>query len=105
MKTHSEPRSGRRGDVVAKRNHFGLYETRHSPPRKAPTAAQTEAWAEFGWVAKAWQDLTEEQREAWNTRRSQAKTKSRLGQRWSLTGQTFFSRVNNTRPGVVVDGY
>ena len=99
MKTHSEPRSGRRGDIVAKSNHFGPYETKHTPPRKAPTAAQEESWAEFGWLAKAWQDLTEEQRQAWNARCSQAKSKSRLGKRWSLTGQTFFNRVNNNRSG------
>jgi hypothetical protein len=99
MKTLSEPRSGRRGDTVAKSNHFGPYECKHNPSRKAPTADQKDAWAEFGWVNKAWQDLTDEQREAWNTRCSQAKTKSRLGKRWSLTGQTYFGRVNNLRAG------
>jgi hypothetical protein len=99
MKTLSEPRSGRRGDIVAKSNHFGPYETKQTPPRKAPTADQAESWAEFGWITKAWQDLTDEQRQAWNVRCSQAKTKSRLGKRWSLTGQTFFGRVNNSRPG------
>ncbi len=99
MKTRSEPRSGKRGDVVAKSNHFGPYEAKHSPPKTAPTAPQEDAWGEFGWVAKAWQNLTEEQRQAWNARARQEKTRSRLGKRWSLTGQTYFGRVNNFRAG------
>ena len=40
MKTRSEPRSGKRGDVVAKSNYFGPYESKHSPPKTAPTAAK-----------------------------------------------------------------
>jgi hypothetical protein len=97
MKTRGEPRSGKRGDVVAKSNHFGPYESKHSSSKKAPTAAQEDAWAEFGWVAKACQNLTEEQRQAWNARARQDKTRSRLGKRWSLTEQTCFGRINNFR--------
>jgi hypothetical protein len=97
MKTRSEPRSGKRGDVVAKSNHFGPYKSKHSPSKKVPTAAQEDAWAEFGRVATAWEGLTEEQRQAWNAKARQEKSRSRLGKRWSLTGQTCFARINNFR--------
>ena len=40
-----------------------------------------------------------QQCQAWNARCGEARSKSRMGKRWSLTGQTLFDRVNNSRSG------
>lgn len=99
MKTPKSPQSGKRGKVVASRNHFGSYERAHSPPNKTPTAAARRAQTEFRTVASAWQHLTEEQRLAWIAEARHVKSRSRLGESYPLTGQTYFVRVNNSRAG------
>ena len=97
MKIRKSPRSGKRGNVVASRNHFGPYEREHTSPKKERTPAQQSSQAQFGAVAKVWDQLTEPQRQAWIAQAKEAKSKSRLSERWSLTGQTYFIRVNNSR--------
>jgi hypothetical protein len=97
MKSRTEPRSGKHENMVAKSNAFGPYDSKHSPPRTPPSALQKQMRAEFGDVSKAWEDLTDEQRQIWNTRHREAKSKSRLGQRWALTGQTWFMSINKSR--------
>jgi len=41
--------------------------TRYTPPSTPPTQAQLDAWAHFGDAVRAWQALTLEQKEVWNT--------------------------------------
>jgi hypothetical protein len=97
MKTINVPQSGKLGDIVASKNHSGPYLRKHTPPRKKPTYSQTHSRGEFGAVAKAWGNLTDEQYQAWRARAAQEKSKPRLGKCYSLTGQTFFARINNPR--------
>ena len=97
MKTPKGPQSGKRGRVVASRNHFGSYERAHTPPGKDRTPAQQRTSAGFGAVAKTWSELTEEQRLAWMSKARHSKSRSRLGESYTLTGQTYFMRVNSLR--------
>jgi len=48
MKTPKGPQSGKRGKVVASRNHFGSYERAHTSPKKDRTPAQQRTTAGFG---------------------------------------------------------
>jgi hypothetical protein len=97
MKAITVPQSGKAGEIVASKNHSGPYHRKHSPQRKKPTAARKHTQGEFRAVLKAWGELTTEQYQSWNERARREKSKPRLGKRWSLTGQTFFGRVNNPR--------
>ncbi len=99
MKTPRSLQSGKRGKVIASRNHFGSYERQHAVPKKVRTSAQQSTSAGFGAIAKAWSALTEAQRLAWIAEARQARSRSRLGESYALTGQTYFMRVNNVRAG------
>jgi hypothetical protein len=99
MKTPKGPQSGKRGKVVASRNHFGSYEREHTSPKKDRTPAQQRTTAGFGVISKVWSQLTEAQRLAWMAEARHSKSRSRLGESYSLTGQTYFMRVNNLRAG------
>jgi hypothetical protein len=100
MKTPRDRQSGKRGNAVASHNHFGSYERAHSPPQKDRTPAQQGTTAGFGVISKGWNRLTEAQRLDWIAEARHAKTRSRLGQSYRLTGQTYFMRVNNLRAGL-----
>ena len=97
MKTPKGPQRGKRGKVVASRNHFGSYERAHASPKKARTPAQQRTTAGFAVISKAWSELTEAQRLAWMAQARHSKSRSRLGESYTLTGQTYFMRVNSLR--------
>ena len=97
MKTPKSLRSGKRGRVIASHNHFGSYESEYSAPKKARTAAQRRSSASFGTLAKLWRKLTEAQRLAWIARAAESKSRSRFGESYPLTGQTYFMRINRLR--------
>ncbi len=99
MKTPKVPHSGKRGKVIASRNHFGSYERAHTSPKKARTPAQRRTTAEFAAISKGWSKLTEEQRLAWIAAAQQVKSRSRFGESYRLTGQTYYARINNLRAG------
>ena len=103
MKTPKGPQSGKRGKVVASRNHFGSYERAHTSPKKDRTPAQQRTTAGFGLIARVWSQLTEPQRLAWMAEATHSKSRSRLGESYTLTGQTYFMRVNNLRAGLGLD--
>ena len=65
MKTPKGPQRGKRGKVVASRNHFGSYERAHTSPKKDRTPSQQRTTAGFGVISRAWSELTEAQRQAW----------------------------------------
>lgn len=97
MNTLKGPRSGKRGNMVASRNHFGSYERAHASPKKDRTPAQQRTTAGFGVISRAWSRLTEAQRQAWMARAGHSRSRSRLGESYTLTGQTYFMRVNSLR--------
>ena len=97
MKTPKGPQRGKRGKVVASRNHFGSYERAHASPKKDRTPTQQRTTAGFGVISRAWSELTEAQRQAWMGQARHSKTRSRLGESYTLTGQTYFMRVNSLR--------
>src|ERR1035441_1559441 len=97
MKTPKGPQRGKRGKVVASRNHFGSYERAHASPKKDRTPAQQRTTAGFAVISRAWSELTEPQRLAWMTQAGHSKSRSRLGESYTLTGQTYFMRVNSLR--------
>ena len=103
MKTPKALQGGKRGNVVASRNHFGSYERAHTVPKKTRTRAQRLNSANFGAIARAWSALTEPQRLAWIAKAEHTKTRSRLGESHPLSGQTYFMRVNNLRAGCGLD--
>ena len=107
MKTPKGRQSGKRGKMVASRNHFGSYERAHTSPKKARTPAQQRTAAGFGALSRAWSALTEPQRLSWMAQASQSKSRSRLGESYPLTGQTYFMRVNSLRAasglGLLID--
>jgi hypothetical protein len=103
MKTPKTPQSGKRGKVIASRNHFGSYEREHVSARKARTPTQRRTTAGFGAISQAWRELTEDQRQAWIAEASHSKSRSRFGESYSLTGQTYFMRINNLRAGFGLD--
>jgi hypothetical protein len=97
MKTPKGPQRGKRGKVVASRNHFGSYERAHTSPKKDRTPSQQRTTAGFGVISRAWSELTEAQRQAWMGQARHSKSRSRLGESYTLTGQTYFMRVNSFR--------
>jgi len=87
MKTPKGRQSGKRGKVVAIRNHFGSYEREHTSPKKDRTPAQRRTTAGFGLISKAWSELSETQRLARIAEAKHSKTRSRLGESYSLPGK------------------
>ena len=65
--------------------------------KKGPTADQRRAWEEMRTLSAAWNDLTEEQRQAWN---AEARTNRRGGQAArsrQRSGRRLFMKVNSRR--------
>ena len=97
MKIFDIPKSGKRGNVVAFKSRFGQCEREHVPPRKPRTDAQLQAQAEFGDASLGWNDLEEEQREAWRAHGKKVRSHPRGGQSGPLTGQTLFTAINRNQ--------
>ena len=65
--------------------------------KKGPTADQRRAWADMCMLSAAWNDLTEEQRQAWN---AEARTNRRGGlaaRSRQRSGRRLFVKVNSRR--------
>ena len=63
-------------------------------PANPNTNAQKLARANFTTASKAWDQLTDAQRAAWRAAAADVMSKSRLGQKASLTGNQYFLLVN-----------
>jgi hypothetical protein len=94
MKVHKPPQSGSLGDVVAKRNRFGQYETKKIFPKNRNTAAMRRARGNLAKFSQLWNNITDEQRVAWWRRALEVRSRPRLGQSGALTGQTLFVKIN-----------
>src|ERR1039458_2584889 len=97
MKVTTVPQSGRRANVVAFRSRYGQCEREHVEPRKRRTAAQRHSQAEFGDASLGWNDLTDEQRDAWREFAKNVLSHPRGGQCGPLSGQVLFTAINRNQ--------
>ena len=97
MKVRTNPQSGRRSNVVAFRSWYGQCERAHVEPRKRRTAAQRHSQAEFGDASLGWNDLTDEQRDAWREFAKNVLSHPRGGQCGPLSGQVLFTAINRNQ--------
>jgi hypothetical protein len=94
MKVRKPPQSGSLGDIVAKSNRYGQYETKKVFPKNRNTAALRRVRGYMTRFSQLWNRITEEQREAWRRRAEEVRSRPRLGQSGKLTGQTLFVKIN-----------
>jgi hypothetical protein len=97
MKELDIPKSGKRGQSVAFRSRFGQCQRAHVPPRKRPTAAQRQSQSAFGSASLGWNNLTEEQRDAWCEFSKKVRSHPRGGQSGPLTGQMLYTAINRNQ--------
>jgi hypothetical protein len=97
MKVHDIPKSGKRGKIVAFRSRFGECEREHTPATKRRTAAQQQSASAFGSASLGWNDLTDEQLDAWRASGKKVRSHPRGGQSGPLTGQNLFTAINRNQ--------
>jgi hypothetical protein len=94
MKSIDVPQKGKRGRVVASRNHFGPYQKEFVPPKQPGTASQRGVWGnmtEFSWM---WNDISDERRVAWRRRAAQVHSRSNMGKSGVLDGALLLKKIN-----------
>ena len=97
MKSLGPPQSGKLGDKVASRNHYGPYEHKHFVPEKAPSSRQVDTREAWGILAAAWDELTEAQRELWRRHAHETPSRRRLGHSHWLIGSVLYQKLNFPR--------
>jgi hypothetical protein len=97
MKELNVPRSGKMGDVVARKNRYGQYLSQAPSKGKFRTAARDRAEANWARIAHAWETLTDEQFNAWERYGAQNRSRRRMGRSSRLSGWNSFFKVNNER--------
>ena len=97
MKEYDIPKSGKRGQSVAFRSRFGQCQRAHVPLNKRPTAAQRQSQSAFGSASLGWNNLTEEQRDAWCEFSKTVRSHPRGGQSGPLTGQMLYTAINRNQ--------
>jgi hypothetical protein len=97
VKVHDIPSSGKRGKIVAFKSRFGQCQRQLVPPTKHRTTAQLRAQSAFGGASLGWNQLTEEQREAWCAAAKMVRSHPRSGQSGPLTGQNLFTAINRNQ--------
>ena len=105
-----KPMSGKSGPYVYYMDKGRQRWRRDVPVRDPRTFAQLRSRAVFGAASRAWSQggpLTEEQRDAWYAESSKTRSRPRLGQSGTLTGQQRFIGRNSTktqrRRGMLLD--
>ena len=83
--------------MVAFKSRFGQVERQHVPLRKRRTAAQLRAQGEFGSASLGWNNLTDEQWDAWRERGKKVRSHPRGGESGPLTGQMFLTAINRNQ--------
>lgn len=94
MKKIDVPQSGSQANTTASRNRFGQYNRTRSIPTQPRTAAQVNVRANFTAATKEWANLTDEQRQAWDTYANSKPRVDSLGQSSTLTGHQMYVAVN-----------
>ena len=100
MKTLDGPQSGARGDVVASRNHYGQHHRKRGRPKKKCTSDRLWSDAAMRAVAEAWDNLTDEQYQAWAVAGPRVRSRKVLGKSSRLDARGFFSKINLPRAHV-----
>jgi hypothetical protein len=97
MKVRKPPQSGSLGNVVAKRNRFGQYESKKPSTAYNHTPARRRSCRTMTRVSQLWNEITEEQRDAWWRRAGEVRSQPRLGISGWLTGQNLIVKINTVR--------
>ena len=97
MKELNVPRSGKCGDIVAKKNRYGQYLSKRPDGGKHRTRARVQAEANWAMIAEAWKHLSEARYRAWEVAGAQVRSHPRLGQSGRLSAWNYFFQVNNER--------
>jgi hypothetical protein len=63
--------------------------------KKGPTAEQRRAWADMCMLSAAWNDLTEEQRQAWNAEARMNRRGGQAARSRQRSGRRLFVKVNS----------
>ena len=95
MKILDVPQSGSRGKVVASRNRFGPFQCERVPRNQPGTAAQHGMWGVMKRLSRLWNELAEEQREAWRRLAEKVHSRPKLGQSGPLDGCQLFKKLNS----------
>jgi hypothetical protein len=96
MKTLGVPISGKCGQSIASRNHFGPYVRGVGAAPGPGTPAQVEWRRTFGPISASWgTGLTKDQYVGWRRLAARTPSRVRLGKAHSLTGQTCYVAVNS----------
>lgn len=92
--------TGSIGGLTFQRNTSGAIIRTRPAPSKSSTTAQTEKHiAHINWLFQ-WQQLTQAQRDAWNTFAATFTKINRYGQTKTLTGQNWFESLNYYRADI-----
>jgi len=94
MKKLDVPQSGSQASTTASRNRFGQYNRTRAMPTQPRTAAQTAVRANLTEVSRAWGQLTDADRAAWNSYAASHPRTDSLGQTIVLTGHMMFVAIN-----------
>lgn len=94
MKVRKPPQSGSIGDIVAKRNRYGQYESGKPSTEYRHTSARRRSCKNMKKFSRLWNEISEEQRDGWRRRAAQVHSRPRLGISGALTGQTLIVKIN-----------
>ncbi len=94
MRFQDVPQKGKRGKIIASRNHFGPYQKQFVAPKQPGTAAQREVWGHMTEFSRVWNELSDERREAWRRQAEDVHSRPSLGQSGTLDGAQFFKKIN-----------
>jgi hypothetical protein len=100
MKMLEIRKSGRDREYVYFMRGNKLCRQRYVVPTTRRTRATAHARGALGALAKAWRELTEEQRLAWIAAAAKVLSHPRLGQSGPLTGAQYFVGINSARAGI-----
>ena len=94
MKSIDVPQKGKRGKVVASRNHFGPYLKEFVPPNQPGTASQRGVWGNMTELSWMWNELSDERRTAWRRLALQVRSRPNLGKSSALHGALLLKKLN-----------
>lgn len=86
--------SGKQGGTIFSRNRYGAYTRYHAIPVQPGTVYQLNQRGLIGTFSQAFQNLTDEQRQAWRTWAQANPVVDSLGQQQVLTGHAAYVKIN-----------
>ena len=100
MKKLDVPQVGSQGDVVASRNHYGPHWRKKGRPKRRLTPAKRHSEAGMRTAADVWENITDEQRQAWDVAGARTPSRKVLGKAGHLSGHELCSKINNSRAAI-----